>query len=114
MSLFIHCFVKLLELYLFVCQVFREGGVIKVCAAGIDCLDQPQKAFILNQLTEALAKLCNTIGGRAFWNEHAPPEAEDYVDAGLTAGRDIRQACPALRVGRTEALQLAAQNVLAD
>src|SRR5262245_64627342 len=59
--LFLHRFVKLLELLLFDCQVFGEGGVIKVCNAGIDRLDQPQKAFILDQLAEALAKLCNTI-----------------------------------------------------
>ena len=55
MSLFLHRFVKLLELQLFGCQVFGEGGVIKVCDAGIDCLNEPQKAFILDQLAEALA-----------------------------------------------------------
>src|ERR1700745_3272120 len=61
-----------------------------------------------------LAKLCNTISGRAFGNEHAAPEVEHDVDAGLTAGLDIRQACPALRVGHAEAPELPAQNALAD
>src|SRR5262249_58399518 len=44
----------------------------------------------------------------------AAPEVEHDVDAGLTAGQDIRQACPALRVGHAEALEFPAQNVLAD
>src|SRR5262245_41929996 len=95
--LFLHRFVKFLELLLFARQVFGEGGVIKVCDVGMDRFHQPQKALILDQLAEALAKRRNTISGRAFGNEHAAPEVEHDVDAGLTAGLDIRQACPALR-----------------
>src|SRR5262245_36178946 len=106
--LFLHRFVKFLELLLFARQVFGEGGVIKVCDVGMDRFHQPQKALILDQLAEALAKRRNTISGRAFGNEHAAPEVEHDVDAGLTAGRDIRQACPALRVGHAQALELPA------
>src|SRR5215510_16548365 len=104
--LFLHRFVKFLELLLFARQVFGEGGVIKVCDVGMDRFDQPQKALILDQLAEALAKRRNTISGRALGNEHAAPEVEHDVDAGFTAGLDIRQACPALRVGHAEALEL--------
>src|SRR6516162_9730333 len=87
--LFLHRFVKFLELLLFARQVFGEGGVIKVCDVGMDRFHQPQKALILDQLAEALAKRRNTISGRAFGNEHAAPEVEHDVDAGLTAGLDI-------------------------
>src|SRR5262249_1753070 len=83
-------FRKFLELLLFARQVFGEGGVIKVCDVGMDRFHQPQKALILDQLAEALAKRRNTISGRAFGNEHAAPEVEHDVDAGLTAGLDIR------------------------
>src|SRR5262249_29712513 len=84
--LFLHRFVKFLELLLFARQVFGKGGVIKVCDVGMDRFHQPQKALILDQLAEALAKRRNTISGRAFGNEHAAPEVEHDVDAGLTAG----------------------------
>src|SRR5215471_3525386 len=68
--LFLHRFVKFLELLLFARQVFGEGGVIKVCDVGMDRFHQPQKALILDQLAEALAKCRNTMSmpaSRQVW-----------------------------------------------